>query len=538
MAKRILGILSYVGMALVLGALAVRLLKPEWDRYAAYAAWAGLALVVVYTLGQWREIAAYFRHRNARYGAMAGLGVVVVLGILVAVNYLSNRRNTRWDLTANKQYSLSEQTVKLLRGLDAPVKFLVFDKETEFDRFRPRLTSYAYESNNVAVEYIDADKRPVQARQYNVETYGTVVIEYKGRTERVTSDTEQDLTNGLIKVVTGEQKKVYFTQGHGEKNTDSSERNGYNTISGVLGRDNYAVAKVVLAQSQDVPADASVLIVAGPTADLLPPEGDMLKRYLARGGHLLVLLDPPEDKSGPMPVLEGLLKEWAIEAGNDVVVDVSGLGQLLGTDASVPVAAKYSQHPITNGFGVLTAYPLARSITARTEGANGRFPQTIVETSERSWAETNVAELRASGKVEMNPGDKAGPISIAAAVSATATDAAKPAEKPETEAAKTKEEAAKPEEEAPKPETRLAVIGDSDFAANFALGIQGNRDLFMNAVNWLAQQENLIAIRPRDADDRRITLTATRSSIAFWLCIVGTPVAVFGAGIYTWWRRR
>jgi ABC-type uncharacterized transport system involved in gliding motility auxiliary subunit len=474
---------------------------------------------------------------------MAGLGVVVVLGILVAVNYLSNRRNKRWDLTANKQYSLSEQTVKLLRGLDAPVKFLVFDKETEFDRFRPRLTSYAYESGNVAVEYIDADKRPVQARQYNVETYGTVVIEYKGRTERVTSDTEQELTNGLIKVVTGQQKKVYFTQGHGEKNTDSSERNGYKTISDVLGRDNYGVAKVVLVQSQDVPADASVLVVAGPTSDLLPPEGEMLKRYLARGGHLLVLLDPPEPKSGPMPVLEGLLKEWAIEAGNDVVVDVSGLGQLLGTDASVPVAAKYSQHPITNGFGVLTAYPLARSITARTEGANGHFPQTIVETSERSWAETNVAELRASGKVEMNAGDKAGPISIAAAVSATATDAAKPAAKPEAETAKTKEEAAKtkdaakPEEEAPKLETRLAVIGDSDFAANFALGIQGNRDLFMNAVNWLAQQENLIAIRPRDADDRRITLTELRRTIAKWL-IIGTTVAIFGAGIFAWWRRR
>jgi ABC-type uncharacterized transport system involved in gliding motility auxiliary subunit len=179
----------------------------------------------------------------------------------------------------------------------------------------------------------------------------------------------------------------------------------------------------------------------------------------------------------------------------------------------------------------------------RTEGANGRFPQTLVETSERSWAETNVAELRASGKVEMNAGDKAGPISIAAAVSATATDAAKPAAKPEAETAKTKEEAAKtkdaakPEEEAPKLETRLAVIGDSDFAANFALGIQGNRDLFMNAVNWLAQQENLIAIRPRDADDRRITLTELRRTIAKWL-IIGTTVAIFGAGIFAWWRRR
>jgi ABC-type uncharacterized transport system involved in gliding motility auxiliary subunit len=528
-------------MALVVGGLGVRVLgsrgtisvSADVDRYVFYAAVTGVVLVLISVIGQMD-----FRQRRTRQGTLTTVGVLVVLGILVAVNYLSNRRNTRWDLTANRQYSLSEQTVKILRGLDSPVKFLVFDKETEFDRFRPRLTSYAYESDNVSVEYIDADKRPVQAKQYNVDTYGTVVIEYKGRTERVSSEAEQELTNGLIKVVTGAQKKVYFTQGHGEKNTDSSERDGYNAISGALGRDNYAVAKVVLVQAQDVPADASVLVIAGPTADLLPPEGDILRRYLARGGHLLVLLDPPENKSGPMPVLEGLLKEWAIEAGNDVVVDVSGLGQLLGTDASVPVAAKYSQHPITNGFGVLTAYPLARSITAKTEGANGRFPQTIVETSERSWAETNVTELRASGKVEMNAGDKAGPVSIAAAVSATATDAAKPPEKPATEAAKTEKEAAKPEEEAPKPETRLAVIGDSDFAANFALGIQGNRDLFMNAVNWLAQQENLIAIRPREADDRRITLTEAGRDLAFWLSIVGAPVVVFGAGIYTWWRRR
>jgi len=161
MVKRLLGVLSYVGMALVFGALAVRFLKPDWDQYAIYAAWTGLALVVLYTLGQWREIAAHFRQRNARYGALAGLGVLVVLGILVAVNYLSARRNTRWDLTENKQYSLSDQTVKLLQGLTAPVKFYVFDQEVNFDRFRPRLEGYRYNSNQVQVEYIDADRRPV-----------------------------------------------------------------------------------------------------------------------------------------------------------------------------------------------------------------------------------------------------------------------------------------------------------------------------------------------------------------------------------------
>jgi len=132
--QRILNVLGWLGTAIVFGAVAVRFTQPQWDQYAVYAAWAGLALVVLYTAGQWREITAYFQRRNARYAAIASVSVLVVLGLLIAVNYLSNRRNKRWDLTSNKQYSLSDQSVKLLKGLDAPVKLRVFDKETDFDR--------------------------------------------------------------------------------------------------------------------------------------------------------------------------------------------------------------------------------------------------------------------------------------------------------------------------------------------------------------------------------------------------------------------
>jgi len=530
MVKRILGVLSYVGMALVFGALIVRGRFPEYDQYAIYAAWTGLGLVLLYTLGQWREIVAYFHERNARYGAVAGAGVVIVLGILIAVNYLSNRRNTRWDLTANKQYSLSEQSVKLLQGLTAPVNVYVFDQQTNFDRFRPRLQSYAYNSKQFQVEYIDAEKYPLRAQQYKIDTLGTVVMEYMGRTERATSDSEQDLTNALIKLLNPVARKIYFLAGHGEKDPASSERTGYSSISDIIKRDNYQFDKLILAQ-QDLPADASVIAIAGPRTDLLPGEGDKLKAYLAKGGHLFVMLDPPDAEPVPMPVLEGLLKEWSITAGNDIVVDVSGVGQLLGTDASVPVAAKYSSHPITNGFGVLTAYPLARSITAVPGATGGRVPQTIIETGARSWAESNVKELRSTGKVEMDEkgGDKPGPVSIGVAVSA-------PVEEPPAPESTDKKPAEG--ESAPKPESRLVVIGDSDFATNSALGIQGNRDIFMNSVNWLAQQESLIAIRPRDAADRRITLTAFASTVMFWFSIVGIPAMVLGTGVFTWWRRR
>ena len=529
MLQQILGIVGWIGTALVFGAVGVRFLRPEWDQYAVYAAWAGLACVILYTLGQWRDIVAYFRQRNTRYGALAGASVIIVLGILVAVNYVSTRQNKRWDLTSNKQYSLSEQTIKLLKELDSPVKFLVFDQAANFDTYRARLTEYEYQApDRVEVEYVDADQRPVQARQYNVDTYGTVIIEYKGRQERVMSEAEQDLTNGLIKVITGQQKKVYFVQGHGEKDTANTERTGYSSIAEALGRDNYGIEKLVLAQNQDVPSDASVVVLAGPQNDLLAPEIEMFRRYLATGGHLLVLLDPPDAKRPPTPLIEGLLKEWSVDAGHNLVIDASGMGQLFGGGPEVPVATTYAPHAITERFNsVMTAFPLARSIAPTGSAIEGRVAQTIIETGPRSWAET---DLNPSGAVAMSveSGDKPGPVSVGVAITAPILNAAQKANLPVPEAP----------DAGPRKESRMTVIGDSDFASNYALGIPGNRDLFVNTVNWLAQQEGLIAIRPREPDDRRITLTARSIQGIFLMSVFALPALVFGTGIYTWWRRR
>src|SRR6185436_6928778 len=159
------------------------------------------------------------------------------------------------------------------------------------------------------------------------------------------------------------------------------------------------------------------------------------------------------------------------------------------TDVSVPVAAKYETHPITDKFNLLTAYPLARSISSIEGGVNGHSAQNLVNTSKNSWAETDIKRLATSGQVEreVDKGDKPGPVSLAAAVSAPATDVPAPAATTSDSANKTND--------APKPETRVVVFGDSDFVTNGYLGIPGNRDLFLNSVNWLAQQENLISIQ-------------------------------------------
>ena len=210
----------------------------------------------------------------------------------------------------------------------------------------------------VTLEFIDVDKDPVAAREYEVQVYGTIVLEYEDRIERVVSEEEQDLTNALIKVIEGEEQRVYFVEGHGERSTDGEDRDGYNGLSEALRLDNLKVSSVVLAQTGEVPEDASVVVVAGPSNDLLAGEVDVLRDYLESAGKLLVLLDPPDDpETTDQSNLISLISEWGIDVGNDVVVDASGVGQLLGTDATVPIAASYPPHPITENFELLTAFP-------------------------------------------------------------------------------------------------------------------------------------------------------------------------------------
>jgi ABC-type uncharacterized transport system involved in gliding motility auxiliary subunit len=530
MFKRVFDIIGWLGTALVLAAVAVFFSKPEWQPYSRWLAWGGLVCLLVYAIGQWRDMARLFAGRSARLGTISLASVFVVLAILVAINYISSREHKRWDLTATSEFTLSPQTVKVLKSLDTPLKMTVFARETEFARYKERLPEYTYASKKVNVDYVDPDKKPALAKQMAIQSYGTVAIEYKGRTERVVGDSEQEITNGIIKVVTGQERKLYFTQGHGEKDTASAERSGYNSITTQLGRDNFKVERLVLAQQPEVPADATAVVVAGPKTDFLQPEIDALKRYLDKGGKLMLMLDPPDKAdASPLAGLVALAHDWAIDVGNNLVVDVSGVGRLLGTDETVPVAASYPNHPIVDKFELLTAFPMARSAAAVSGGVNGRFAQSVVETSPRSWAEADMAGVLAGKpiKLEEDKGDKKGPISIAAAVAASAAS---------ENAADAKGQDKK--DDAKKPETRVVVFGDSDFPSNFALGIQGNRDLFMNAVNWLSQQENLIAIRPRESADRRITMTAAQQTRVLLLVLLIVPGFVLGSGVYNWWRRR
>jgi ABC-type uncharacterized transport system involved in gliding motility auxiliary subunit len=278
-----------------------------------------------------------------------------------------------------------------------------------------------------------------------------------------------------------------------------------------------------------VPADAAAVVIAGPTRDFLEPEIEALRRYLNKGGKALIMIDPPGTTDAPpLTNLIALAAEFGITVGNDVVIDQSEIGQRVGGGPGMPVVVSYPEHPITQRFRYMTVFPLARSATPATGG--DRNAQPIFETSPESWAETDVKALAERRPVSFDQGERRGPIGLAAAVAFPAPDAPAPPAPAQP---------AQPGAEPPKrPETRVVVIGDSDFAVNQTIGFQGNSDLFVNVLNWLSEQENLIAIRPKAPDDRRVTMNAAQLRLVALLVLALVPGAVIGLGLLNWARRR
>ena len=524
--KRLMGFLGWFGVALVAAAVVIRFTQPEWIEWSQRLAIAGLVVTLIYTLGQWRDIARSFGGRNVKYGSIAAGSVVVFLGILVGINWIASRQNKRWDVTETKQFELSDQSKKVMTSLTKPVYARVFHSTGDVQRLRDRMAEYQYLSPQLKVEFYDVEKQPLEAQKYEIQQFGTIVFEYEGRREKTTSDREQDITNALIKVVEGKAKKVYFLQGHGERDLAGSTQTGYSQIAEALKSDNFETAPLALAQEGTIPADATLLVIAGPTSDLLPGELEQVKAYLGRAGKVMLLIDAPSQDGSPnVPGLIALAKDWGIDVGNNVVLDASGMGRAIGAGPEVPLAMSYPPHAVTDGFRIMTAFPLSRSVTPVEGGTGGHTAQSLVMTSPRSWAEGDVKALFVTRQPK--PGeasDKAGPISMAAAVTGAATATPPPA----------------PGEPAdgPKPEARLIVVGDADFGSNNFVGLQGNKDLFLNMANWLAQQENLIAIRAKDPEDRRIQLTEDQSSRIFWISLLVIPLAFIGIGVRVWWKRR
>ena len=462
--------------------------------------------------------------RTARYGAGAAVMALLALGIVVAANAISLRHSVRWDFTENKRNSVSPQTIQVLRTLKAPVSAIAFfrsdtpGKKTAEDL----LTQYAtYSRGKFTWRLEDTDRAPALARQYGVESYGTVVLEGgpagQTRTEKVQDAEEEKLTNAIVKITRADKRVVYVLKGHGEREIGSTDRGGFSQAKEQMEKANYEVKDLFLARDPKIPDDAAIVMVPSPKTDLFPQELAALDGYIAKAGKVFLMAGPFQADTTMK-----YLTKYGIVVDEDVVIELNPIGQVFGVGPLVPVVGQYEPHPITKDMaGVMTLFPLTRSLAPAKALPKGVQASSLAQTSRQSWGETDKNVFQ-TGKATPDPNEKTGPLSVAV----VATVDAQPDPKAEGDAAK----------KAPK--ARIVVVGTADFASNQFLGAQGNRDFFLNVVSWLAEEEDLISIRAKDPKQNPVVLTSGQSRLVLGLPLLALPGAVLICGIAVILQRR
>ena len=481
----------------------------------------------------------WLKARQTRYGAYLVTYLLVIIAVLGATNWLANRHNKSFDATSNKRFSLSDQTAKIVKGLNRDVTVTYFDKSTEFGRARDLLDRYNNLSGRLHVEYVDPDKKPQLATAAGVKTYGTIIVDSGLRKEEAKSLTEEDITGALIRSLKSGVRNVCFVTGSGEHGLDDTGRSGYSSVKEALEKNNYKTPAISLleggagaatpqavklgqpaappasnAPKPSVPADCTVLVVGGPKYDYTQPEVDAIKSYVEDGGRALFMIDPPlklgrDDYSGS-PALSAVIQGWGVTLNKDLALDTSGVGQIFGLGPEVPLVTTYESQPIVRDLKeVATAFPLSRTVDIKSSDKG--TAEKLLSTSSNSYATTqiNSAEIRIDPKK-----DKKGPLVLAAAgtYKNPAADKSK--------------------------EGRFVVVGSSNWTSNNILRFNGNRDLFLNMMNWLSSDEDLISIRPKDPEDRRLNISSRQMSALFYSSMLFLPLIVILSGFAVWWRRR
>jgi ABC-type uncharacterized transport system involved in gliding motility auxiliary subunit len=451
--------------------------------------------------------------RQTKYAAYATVYTLVVLLIVVIANVLADRHNKSFDATANKRYSLSPQTAKIVKELKQDADITYFDQPGGFEHAKDLLQQYANLSSKVHVKYVDAVKQPMVARAAGVTHDGaTTFVQIGPRKEEAKSFTEEGITGAFIRDLKNTTRTVCFITGSGEHRIEDSDRAGYSDFKDLLGKDEYATQSLDLLHKTEIPTDCTVLVLAGPTKDYQQSQVDAITRYVEGGGRALFLIDPPfkfgKGDVADNEALTSVLQSWGVTLAKNLVLD--RIGQLAGLGAQVAVVTSegYANHPIVNEIkDTATGFPLARSLEIKS--ADKTNVDKLFSSSPVSFATSN---LRSPEIDPTDPKNQKGPMLLGAAGTY-----------------KTGKENS---------QGRFVVVGDSNWASNSFIEFKGNPDLALNMVNWLASDEDLISIRPKDQDDRRITMTRSQFSMVLMTSQFLVPFAVVVAGVSVWWKRR
>jgi len=477
---------------------------------------AGGAALAAFLLLNREAILLFSRKRSSRYGANMLVMILLFTCIVIILQALSSRHSVRFDLTRNQRFSLASQTIHLLDKLNKDIEIYAFFQRGTTDRQWAEhfINQYVYKSNRIRAEFVDPDQNPQLAQDMGITSYGTTVVKCGSREEPVTDLTEANLTNAILKVSRDEMKSVCLIKGHGEKDIDNKEMNGYASMAQAIEKDNYNVEAISLFEMDFIPGTCNLIIIAGPKDDYLVGEVDMIEDYLFRGNSAIIMIDPQRD----LPNLEKLLADFNIALDNDIIIDP--YSRMSGGDYRVPMVSEYENHPITRNFNEAVFFPLARSVRIIDPSAvGGIVSRYLVRSGKSAWGETDMEGVR-KGEASRGDDDVPAPVPIAAisSMEVQVPDSTGEYEK--------------------KAISRIIVFGDSDFANNSSIKLLGNADFLLNTINYLAEEEDRIAIRPKQALGDRIYLSRSQERFIYLVSVVLLPLVVIIIGTSIFMRRR
>ncbi len=481
-------------LGIVLGIAAAVIISIYPSKTLLNTALAGIALILllVFFVFHYEAFKAFSRKRSTHLGLNSILMIVLFLFIAVVFNLIARQHYFRFDLSSTASYSLAAQTRSVVSKLDSELMITVFSQEgsTTFKRAGELLEGYRHLNKNIVYSVLDLDRAPLLAKEYGVSQYDSIVVKGEGGPVVVQGISEETITNAVIKATrrTAKNKKIYFITGHGERDPNGSGREGMSKAVSRLKSIGYEAHAMSLAAVKDVPEDAAVLVMAGPREKLSSDEAAKLDNFTARGGRLIALLesryDPPE-----------ILVRAGINLRGGVVVDPSS--NLGGKDEKIPLVSKYPDTPVTRDFKLSTVYPGAAPLLVGGKERDYEY-FTVVSASPDS-------RLMKDGK--LIPGEKGEHVIAAAAGSR-------------------------------KGKSILMAFGDSDFASNAFFDVLGNGNLFLNCVNWMAEEGELVSITPRKDDFIPLYITPEQGRVIMYASVLGIPLSVFGLGLFIWVRRR
>ncbi len=532
------GLMLIAGLLLLTAATVAHSLSVNSSLATILLAVPGLALSALSLYALRKDIRLMFS--PGRRGLLSS--TVSILALLVAASWASALYPLRVDMTANQEFSLSPQTIRMVESIDKPVNITFFHDRgmRETVELYELFASY---NDKIRIEFFDPMLNPAQAKLRGVEFAGTAIFESEGRKLTINGPTETDIANGILRITQSKQQVACFLDGHGEPDPFSleshdhmegeaghshgietkfvqHERHGMAKARTGLEAMNYVVEKVTLMSAGADLSRCAVLIVAGPQSPLLEREIRQIDKFLDEGGNALFMIDPFV-KTG----LDGVLKKFGIVLEDTMVIDEASH---FWADPSSPAVTDYNRHEITHRLP-LSFFPGARPLSPTREPVPGVSVRPLVNSSKKSFGNADRARVeRVAGKTQE------GPLTLMA----TARVNPQVVESAESVMRRIRGEEVAQAQPVQRKEARIVVVGDSDFATNSFYHILGNGALFLNAVNFLAARENLIGIEPRTYDLPYVSMTNTQMKATFVMSIILIPLLMAAVGVAVWWRRR